>query len=248
MKVVLSRRQASRDAHSGGATAVGGAVVRGGNGRTVPATIPVVGGPPPAQTRCGRGSAAGGPSTSLTPAICGGRYQQLRPTGRQHEGSAEGRCRVAVNILMARSARADHPDVLKWRTPDDRSPVEGQRLLPREPQFGLTFDIVFEHAPRRFGPPRRTRVAVDVLDLSLGGALLRTPSGVRLDVGTRIQLVAGKGQARAEVRHTVSASPESSWCFYGVRFDSANEPFREMVSARVSRERNRLHEVWLTAT
>ena len=90
-------------------------------------------------------------------------------------------------------------------------------------------------------------MTVDVIDLSLEGALLRTPPGLRLEVGSRITLVEGAGSTHAEVRRVVPTPEVSSWRFYGVRFDAPNPSFEHMLADRVGTERHKLQDVWLTA-
>ena len=130
----------------------------------------------------------------------------------------------------------------QWTVPAAATARRERRLLPREPQFGLSFDLFFERPRRVMRRRRAVRATVDVLDLTLEGALLRADGDVRLGVGAQIVLAAGEGMAQAEVRRCFPTGDGSAWRFYGVRFTSADLRFQETVSERLSDDRRKLHD------
>lgn len=130
---------------------------------------------------------------------------------------------------------------------DPTSHLRTRRLVPREPQCGLTFDVTFEQPRRLSTRPRILHSVADVLDLSLDGALIRLAGRVELATRDCIALRANPGGAVGEIRHTIPVSPHASRSFYGIRFIGADDAFRAAIDRQLNENRQGLIEAWQNA-
>jgi hypothetical protein len=117
-----------------------------------------------------------------------------------------------------------------------------RRIAPRQPVERLVVDLAYEQV-RSFGRRKVHHVAMQVVDLSVDGALLLGPRRKELEGGALVTL-SNPARAVAEIRHV---KPSGDDALYGVRFVSMEERFREGLFAHLGRDREGMQEAWLHA-
>jgi hypothetical protein len=125
----------------------------------------------------------------------------------------------------------------------DAAAGENRRISERRMVTGGFLDVVFA-VPRRLGRPKLVRIRAEVVDLSMGGTLLRAADHPLLQRGTHVVLE-GPGVARAEVRHRRPSATGST--DYGLCFTSMDERFELAVRAVLGEGRQQVYERWLSA-
>jgi hypothetical protein len=118
-----------------------------------------------------------------------------------------------------------------------------RRIAPRKPVERLFADLVYEQ-PRSFGRrPKSQQITVQVVDVSVEGALLLGPERQELHAGAVVAVVS-PGRAVAEIRHRTL---DGTAVQYGVRFLSMDDAFRSLLFEHIGRDRERMEDAWLHA-
>jgi hypothetical protein len=136
------------------------------------------------------------------------------------------------------------PDRPTW-SPRVGAPNAGEdrRIAERRMVTGGFLDVVFA-VSRRLGRPKLVRIRAEVIDLSMGGTLIRATDHPLLQRGTPV-ILEGPGVARAEVRHRRPSASGST--DYGLCFSSMDERFEQAVTAVLGEGRQEIYDRWLSA-
>ena len=126
-----------------------------------------------------------------------------------------------------------------------------KRIGRRVPTPNLPLTLVTTAVPeRRLGHPstwrgrsREVRIPVEVLDLSVTGARVRTTRDVDLAPGSTIRIEVGTAEASALVRRREPGGGVEH-AIYGIEFVDLREPLRSEFYGQVFANQPDLEELW----
>ena len=131
--------------------------------------------------------------------------------------------------------------------PVDRS-RSNNRVVERHGSAGI--EVLWFPPTKTMLGVRPKKATAHIVDLSVGGVLLRGPANRHATVGALVELSLDGAPGVVRVCHVSPATPDGKDAHYGVQFVQLRAPLKDRIFALVESQREdaaRLESIWNTA-